>query len=120
MNLKDWCKNDFEVINQLRINTRSSHRRYDVILLINGLPLVQVELKTLAVSPRKALRTGGALQIRPQTMAIPAPCSASMQLVRRQQPHRYVLFYQQQRRAFPLQCRRAVPARVPLGRRKKQ
>ena len=55
VNLKDWCKNDFEVINQLRINTRSSHRRYDVILLINGLPLVQVELKTLAVSPRKAL-----------------------------------------------------------------
>jgi type I restriction enzyme R subunit len=55
VNLKDWCKNDFEVINQLRVNTRSSHHRYDVILLINGLPLVQVELKTLAVSPRKAL-----------------------------------------------------------------
>lgn len=55
VNLKDWCKNDFEVVSQLRINTHSSHHRYDVILLINGLPLVQVELKTLNVSPRKAM-----------------------------------------------------------------
>ena len=45
VNLKDWCKNRFEVVSQLRINTRSSHHRYDVILLINGLPLVQIELK---------------------------------------------------------------------------
>ena len=36
VNLKDWCKNTFEVINQLRINTDNSHHRYDVILLING------------------------------------------------------------------------------------
>jgi|GEM_PF-4514072 len=27
----------------LRINTDNSHHRYDVILLINGLPLVQIE-----------------------------------------------------------------------------
>lgn len=56
VNLKDWCKNSFEVINQLRINTRSSFHRYDVILLINGLPLVQIELKTLDISPRRALQ----------------------------------------------------------------
>jgi len=56
VNLKDWCKNSFEVIHQLRINTRSSHHRYDVILLINGLPLVQIELKSLQVSPRKAIQ----------------------------------------------------------------
>ena len=55
VNLRDWCKNDFEVINQLRINTDSSHHRYDVILLINGLPLVQIELKTLQISPRRAM-----------------------------------------------------------------
>ncbi|HBX38291.1 MAG TPA: DEAD/DEAH box helicase, partial [Pseudohongiella sp.] len=55
VNLKDWCKNDFEVINQLRINTDSSHHRYDVILLINGLPVVQVELKTLGINPRRAM-----------------------------------------------------------------
>jgi type I restriction enzyme, R subunit len=55
VNLKDWCKNEFEIINQLRINTESSHRRYDVILLINGLPLVQIELKTLGINPRRAM-----------------------------------------------------------------
>ena len=56
VNIKDWCKNDFEVINQLRINTDYSHHRYDVILLINGLPVVQIELKTLEVSPRRAMQ----------------------------------------------------------------
>ena len=56
VNLKDWCKNSFEVVSQLRINTKSSFHRYDVILLINGLPLVQIELKTLQVSPRRAMQ----------------------------------------------------------------
>src|SRR5215210_1411251 len=40
VNIKDWCKNDFEVVSQLRINTDNSHHRYDVILLINGVPVV--------------------------------------------------------------------------------
>ncbi|MFG6685103.1 type I restriction endonuclease subunit R [Mariniflexile sp. HNIBRBA6329] len=56
VNIKEWCKNDFEVINQLRINTESSHHRYDIILLINGLPIVQIELKKLDVSHRKAMQ----------------------------------------------------------------
>lgn len=55
VNIREWCKNDFEVINQLRINTDNSHHRYDVILLINGLPLVQIELKSLQISPRRAM-----------------------------------------------------------------
>jgi type I restriction enzyme R subunit len=56
VNIKDWCKNSFEVVNQLRINTDYSHHRYDVILLINGVPVVQIELKTLAISPRRAMQ----------------------------------------------------------------
>ena len=56
VNNKDWCKNDFEVINQLRINTENSHQRYDIILLINGLPLVQIELKKGDISHRKAMQ----------------------------------------------------------------
>lgn len=56
VNNKDWCKNDFEVISQLRINTENSHQRYDVILLINGLPVVQIELKKHDISPRKAMQ----------------------------------------------------------------
>lgn len=42
VNIRDWCKNHFEVISQLRINTDYSHHRYDVILLINGVPCVQI------------------------------------------------------------------------------
>ena len=56
VNNKDWCKNDFEVINQLRINTENSHQRYDVIILINGLPVVQIELKKGDISHRKAMQ----------------------------------------------------------------
>ena len=56
VNIKDWCKNDYEVINQLRMNTDNSYHRYDVILLINGIPVVQIELKTYDVSPRRAMQ----------------------------------------------------------------
>ena len=55
VNIRDWCKNTFEVVNQLRINTDYSHHRYDVLLLINGVPVVQIELKTLGISPRRAM-----------------------------------------------------------------
>ena len=55
VNIKDWCKNTFEVINQLRINTDNSHHRYDVLILINGVPCVQIELKTLGIHPRRAM-----------------------------------------------------------------
>ena len=55
VHINDWCKNTFEVVNQLRMNTDYSHHRYDVMLLINGVPVVQIELKALGVSPRKAM-----------------------------------------------------------------
>lgn len=55
VNIKDWCKNTFEVVNQLRINTDNSHHRFDVLILINGVPCVQIELKTLGINPRRAM-----------------------------------------------------------------
>lgn len=55
VNIDDWCKNTFEVVNQLRINTDYSHHRFDVVLLINGVPVVQIELKTLGINPRRAI-----------------------------------------------------------------
>jgi type I restriction enzyme, R subunit len=55
VNIKDWCKNTFEVVNQLRINTDNSHHRYDVLILINGVPCVQIELKTLGIHPKRAM-----------------------------------------------------------------
>lgn len=55
VNTKDWCHNDFEVCRQLRINTRNSFHKYDVVLLINGLPIVQIELKNYTVNANSAL-----------------------------------------------------------------
>lgn len=55
VNIKDWCKNTFEVVSQLRMSTDYGHHRYDVLLLINGVPVVQIELKTLGVNPRRAM-----------------------------------------------------------------
>ena len=55
VNITDWCKNTFEVVSQLRINTDYSHHRYDVVLLINGVPVAQIELKTLGINPRRAM-----------------------------------------------------------------
>ncbi|WP_017850367.1 type I restriction endonuclease subunit R [Leptospira interrogans serovar Szwajizak] len=56
VNLSDWCKNNFEVVNQLRMNTENSYHRYDVIILLNGVPIAQIELKTLEISPRRAMQ----------------------------------------------------------------
>jgi type I restriction enzyme, R subunit len=53
LNIKDWCKNSFEVVSELRINTDNSHHRYDVILLINGVPVMQIE--PLGINPRRAM-----------------------------------------------------------------
>ena len=55
VNIKDWCKNTYEVVSQLRINTDYSHHRFDVLLLINGVPVTQIELKTLGIHPRRAM-----------------------------------------------------------------
>jgi type I restriction enzyme R subunit len=55
VNIADWCKNTFEVVSQFRINTDYSHHRYDVLLLINGIPVAQIELKTLGINPRRAI-----------------------------------------------------------------
>jgi len=43
-NTRDWCKNLFQVTNQVTMK-KVYENRYDVTILINGLPLVQVELK---------------------------------------------------------------------------
>ena len=39
-----WCQNEFQVSNQITVEGRKKCR-YDVTILINGLPLVQIELK---------------------------------------------------------------------------
>jgi type I restriction enzyme, R subunit len=44
LNCDDWCMNEFQVTNQINIEGKRKNR-YDVTILINGLPLVQIELK---------------------------------------------------------------------------
>ena len=44
LNSDDWCLNEFQVTQQVTMQGNRKNR-YDVTLLINGLPLVQVELK---------------------------------------------------------------------------
>jgi len=44
INQTEWCKNEFQVTNQVTIDGKYENR-YDVTILINGLPLVQIELK---------------------------------------------------------------------------
>jgi len=44
INMDNWCQNEFQVTNQITIDWIYKNR-YDVTLLINWLPLVQIELK---------------------------------------------------------------------------
>ena len=44
LNRQQWCQNEFQVSNQITVEGRKKCR-YDVTILINGLPLVQIELK---------------------------------------------------------------------------
>ena len=48
-----WCQNEFQVSNQITIEGRRKCR-YDVTILINGLPLVQIELKRRGVELKQA------------------------------------------------------------------
>ncbi|BDU67870.1 MAG: type I restriction endonuclease subunit R [Candidatus Tyloplasma litorale] len=53
---EDFCNNYFQVTNQFVVNSLSNRdRRYDLTLLINGLPLVQIELKNPRINIKKAI-----------------------------------------------------------------
>lgn len=48
-----WCQNYFEIANQIEMEGKYKNR-YDVTILINGLPLVQIELKRNGVDLKEA------------------------------------------------------------------
>src|SRR3989338_2160432 len=52
-NMEQWCKNEYQVTHQLTQSGRYENR-YDVTLIINGLPLVQVELKRRGMEMKEA------------------------------------------------------------------
>ena len=53
LSTKKWCQNEFQVANQITVEGRKKCR-YDVTILINGLPLVQIELKKRGVELKQA------------------------------------------------------------------
>ncbi|GGE43003.1 type I restriction endonuclease subunit R [Psychroflexus planctonicus] len=59
LNTQAWCKNQFQVTNQITIDGKYINR-YDVTILINGLPITQIELKRrgceMAEAHRQILR----------------------------------------------------------------
>mgnify|MGYP001222020240 CR=1 FL=1 len=50
---EEWCRNEFQVTNQVTMEG-SYKNRYDVTLLVNGIPLVQVELKRRGLELKEA------------------------------------------------------------------
>lgn len=53
LNTAHWCQNQYQVTNQVSQEGKYKNR-YDVTLLINGLPLVQVELKRRGLELKEA------------------------------------------------------------------
>jgi type I restriction enzyme R subunit len=53
INVEHWCQNEFQVTHQVAMEGKYKNR-YDVTLLINGLPLVQIELKRRGLELKEA------------------------------------------------------------------
>src|SRR6056297_3470795 len=53
INTDHWCQNEYQVTHQVTIEGTYKNR-YDVTLLINGLPLVQIELKRRGLELKEA------------------------------------------------------------------
>lgn len=53
INMAKWCQNEYQVAQQI-VNDGEYSNRYDVTLLINGLPLVQIELKRRGIELKEA------------------------------------------------------------------
>jgi type I restriction enzyme R subunit len=53
INTEQWCQNQYQVTHQVSMEGKYKNR-YDVTLLINGLPLVQIELKRRGLELKEA------------------------------------------------------------------
>ncbi|MGL4950479.1 MAG: type I restriction endonuclease subunit R [Mycoplasma sp.] len=54
INKKDYSKNTFQIFNQFEDNNSTYKARYDVTILINGIPLIHLELKRRGVDIKQA------------------------------------------------------------------
>ena len=53
LNTEHWCQNQYQVTNQVKIQGHYKNR-YDVTLLVNGLPLAHIELKRRGMELKEA------------------------------------------------------------------
>lgn len=53
LNSEHWCQNQYQVTHQVTIDGKYKNR-YDVTLLVNGLPLIQIELKRRGLEMKEA------------------------------------------------------------------
>jgi type I restriction enzyme R subunit len=53
LNVEHWCQNQYQVTNQIAQEGKYDNR-YDVTILVNGLPLVQIELKRVGLEMKEA------------------------------------------------------------------
>jgi type I restriction enzyme R subunit len=53
INTEQWCQNEYQLTHQVAIEGKYKNR-YDITLLINGLPLVQIELKRRGLELKEA------------------------------------------------------------------
>jgi len=53
INQKKWCQNEYQVTSQVTVKGTYKNR-YDVTILVNGLPLVQIELKRRGLELKEA------------------------------------------------------------------
>jgi type I restriction enzyme R subunit len=53
LNLEHWCQNQYQVARQVKMEGKYGNR-YDVTLLVNGLPLAQIELKKRGLELKEA------------------------------------------------------------------
>ncbi|XVK96833.1 type I restriction endonuclease subunit R [Staphylococcus nepalensis] len=53
LDTRNWCKNKFQITNQVSVDD-TYKARYDVTILVNGLPLAQIELKRRGIDINEA------------------------------------------------------------------
>lgn len=54
INLEDITKNSWQIVNQIKDNRNDWKNRYDVTILVNGLPMIQIELKRQSETIKEA------------------------------------------------------------------
>lgn len=53
LDTRHWCKNKFQITNQVLVDD-TYKARYDVTILISGLPLIKIELKRIRIDINEA------------------------------------------------------------------